>query len=46
MNMYINNVYRHGIEGRSCVLRTICEVAETPLHHNGLVGELLHVMLT
>uniref|UniRef100_A0A182UJ52 Uncharacterized protein n=1 Tax=Anopheles melas TaxID=34690 RepID=A0A182UJ52_9DIPT len=32
--------------GRSCLLRTICEVAETPLHHNGLVGELFEVMFT
>uniref|UniRef100_A0A6E8V205 Uncharacterized protein n=1 Tax=Anopheles coluzzii TaxID=1518534 RepID=A0A6E8V205_ANOCL len=32
--------------GRSCLLRTICEVAETPLHHNGLVGELFEVVFT
>ncbi|XP_069694243.1 uncharacterized protein [Periplaneta americana] len=37
---------RYGVEGRSCLLRTICEVAETPIDHNGLVGELLHVILT
>ncbi|XP_041764425.1 uncharacterized protein LOC121589517 [Anopheles merus] len=32
--------------GRSCLLRTICEVAETPLRHNGLVGELFEVVFT
>ncbi|XP_053660638.1 uncharacterized protein LOC128709658 [Anopheles marshallii] len=31
---------------RDCLLRTVCEVADTPLHHNGLVGELLDVILT
>lgn len=28
------------------MLRTICEVAETPLSHNGLVGELLQIFFT
>uniref|UniRef100_A0A4Y0BI71 Uncharacterized protein n=1 Tax=Anopheles funestus TaxID=62324 RepID=A0A4Y0BI71_ANOFN len=32
--------------GRSCLLRTICEVAETSLRHNGLVGELFEVVFT
>uniref|UniRef100_A0A182IXW2 Uncharacterized protein n=1 Tax=Anopheles atroparvus TaxID=41427 RepID=A0A182IXW2_ANOAO len=32
--------------GRSCLLRTICEVAETPLSHNGLVGELFELVFT
>ncbi|XP_019531252.3 uncharacterized protein LOC109402674 [Aedes albopictus] len=32
--------------GRECVLRTICEVAETPLSHNGLFGEVLDVIFT
>jgi hypothetical protein len=27
-------------------LRTICEVSETPLGHNGLVGELLQLFFT
>ncbi|XP_049286008.1 uncharacterized protein LOC125765150 [Anopheles funestus] len=31
---------------RDCLLRTVCEVADTPLHHNGLVGELLDVIFT
>ncbi|XP_050334100.1 uncharacterized protein LOC126761762 [Bactrocera neohumeralis] len=33
--------------GRDCVLKSICEAAETPFHYgNGLFGELLHVLLT
>uniref|UniRef100_A0A182MHF9 Secreted protein n=1 Tax=Anopheles culicifacies TaxID=139723 RepID=A0A182MHF9_9DIPT len=31
---------------RDCLLRVVCEVADTPLHHNGLVGELLDVIFT
>ena len=34
---------KEGRNGRQCLLRTICEVAETPLAHNGLIGELLHI---
>lgn len=35
-----------GTNGRECVLRTICEVAETPLSHNGMIGEILDVIFT
>ncbi|KAJ9592951.1 hypothetical protein L9F63_015375 [Diploptera punctata] len=34
------------MEGRSCLLRSICEIAETPIYHNGLIGELIHIILT
>ncbi|XP_049939091.1 uncharacterized protein LOC126413235 [Schistocerca serialis cubense] len=37
---------REGLTGRACVLRTVCEVAETPLRHNGLVGDLMHIFFT
>lgn len=37
---------REGKNGRDCILRTICEVSETPLSHNGLVGELLQIFFT
>ncbi|XP_063219087.1 uncharacterized protein LOC134529178 [Bacillus rossius redtenbacheri] len=37
---------RNEVDGRACVLRTVCQVAEAPLHHNGLLGELLHVFFT
>jgi len=32
--------------GHECVLLTICQVAETPLSHNGFVGELLQIFFT
>ncbi|ETN67482.1 hypothetical protein AND_000705 [Anopheles darlingi] len=35
-----------GQRARQCLLRTVCEVADTPLKHNGLVGELLDVVFT
>lgn len=36
-----------GIEGRPCLLRTICEVAEVPFGElNGILGELMHIMFT
>ena len=38
--------HREGKNGRECLLRTICEVAETPVNHNGLVGELLQLFFT
>ncbi|XP_049285289.1 uncharacterized protein LOC125764753 [Anopheles funestus] len=31
---------------RACLLRTICEVADTPLTHNGMVGEILDIIFT
>lgn len=36
-----------GLEGRPCVLRGICEAAETKFtHHSGLLGELMHIAFT
>jgi hypothetical protein len=37
---------RLGIDGRACVLRAICEAADTTFQYNGLAGEVLHVLLT
>lgn len=37
---------REGKNGRECMLRAICEVAESPLSHNGLVGEVLQLFFT
>lgn len=37
---------REGKNGRECMLRAICEVAETPVNHNGIVGELMQVFFT
>ncbi|XP_038106918.1 uncharacterized protein LOC6031218 [Culex quinquefasciatus] len=38
--------HNFGRKGRECVLRTICEVAESPLKHNGMIGEILDVVFT
>lgn len=36
-----------GLEGRQCVLRSICEAAETKFtHHSGIFGELFHILFT
>lgn len=36
-----------GLEGRPCVLRAICEAAETPFtHYSGLFGEIFHIIFT
>ncbi|XP_053691831.1 uncharacterized protein LOC128740319 [Sabethes cyaneus] len=35
-----------GSDGRECMLRAICEVAEAPLGHNGMIGEILDVIFT
>ncbi|XP_073960225.1 uncharacterized protein [Choristoneura fumiferana] len=36
----------HGMKGKECMLRNICEAAETPLHHNGLLGHIMHIIFT
>jgi len=35
-----------GKDGESCLLRAICEVAETPNHVDGLWGEMINLMLS
>ena len=42
----IKSIHRYGLMGRSCLLRSICEIAEIPVYYNGLIGELLHVIFT
>ncbi|XP_076315510.1 uncharacterized protein LOC143228056 [Tachypleus tridentatus] len=37
---------RFGIDGKECVLRTICEVAEVPLLEDGLLGEVLNLLIS
>ncbi|XP_037971832.2 uncharacterized protein LOC105385430 [Plutella xylostella] len=37
---------RHGFSGRACLLRAICESSTRHLLHNGVVGDLLHLVLT
>lgn len=39
--------HRKGFDGRSCVLRAICEASEARFTHtSGLIGELLHIAFT
>lgn len=37
---------RRGRDGRQCILRAICEVAESPFAHNGLFGEIIDKIFT
>ncbi|XP_043288494.1 uncharacterized protein [Venturia canescens] len=39
-------IERWGGNGRECLMKSICEVAETPLKDQGLVGQLFDVILT
>ncbi|XP_069696657.1 uncharacterized protein [Periplaneta americana] len=36
----------YGLQGRECLLRTICEASESSLRHNGLLGDILHIIFT
>jgi hypothetical protein len=52
----IHNIYvpietfleKHGFQGRTCVLRSICEAARSPFHYEEmhLLEELMHAILT
>nr|KAF7412774.1 hypothetical protein H0235_012625 [Vespula pensylvanica] len=35
-----------GYLGRECLLKTICENSEYPLRHNGVIGDIFHVLFT
>ncbi|XP_012284502.1 uncharacterized protein LOC105701920 [Orussus abietinus] len=35
-----------GFPGRSCLLRTICEITKNPILENGLVGDILRIIFT
>lgn len=39
-------IQTHGYPGRECLLRTICELSASTLEHNGVLGELLHVIFS
>ncbi|XP_069694334.1 uncharacterized protein [Periplaneta americana] len=36
----------YGLDGRECLLRTICETSESSIRHNGLLGDILHIIFT
>jgi hypothetical protein len=44
--MSISTLLRMNLDGRACVLRAICEAAETTISDSGLAGEVLHILLT
>ncbi|XP_012232285.1 uncharacterized protein [Linepithema humile] len=35
-----------GYPGRECLLRAICETSEFPLQHNGMIGDIMHVLFS
>lgn len=40
-------VKHHGFEGRSCIMRMICESSQVNFtYKNGILGELMHILLT
>ncbi|CAG0915460.1 unnamed protein product [Notodromas monacha] len=36
---------RFGLDGKACILRAICEIGDAPLLHDGLLGEVLSMVL-
>jgi hypothetical protein len=38
----------HGFDGRTCLLRSICEAAHSPFHHEemNILEEIMHAILT
>lgn len=44
----LNYIFRHGLKGRECLLRTICDNALYNLEHdgNGLYGQVLNIIFT
>ena len=44
--LYLLANIRLGLNGEACLQRTICELAESPLAHNGLFGKLVHLLMT
>ncbi|XP_017886549.2 uncharacterized protein LOC108628857, partial [Ceratina calcarata] len=43
----VKNKFEHyGYQGHGCLLRAICETSEHPLRHNGLIGDIVHVIFT
>ena len=35
-----------GVDGHACLLRTMCEFGSSPHHDNGIVGDVLDVLLS
>ncbi|KAK4292373.1 hypothetical protein Pmani_034856 [Petrolisthes manimaculis] len=45
-SVLIDSLNRFGVDGKACLLRSVCEVAESPLRDDGLLGEILNIVLT
>jgi hypothetical protein len=55
-NKALRNIYlplellleKYGFDGRTCVLRSICEAAHSPFHHEEMnfLEEMVHSVLT
>lgn len=43
IEIYLNN---QGKPGRECLLKSICDAAEHPIHQAGVFDELIHLVLT
>ncbi|KAI4456128.1 hypothetical protein MML48_8g00006779 [Holotrichia oblita] len=41
-----NKLEAHGYPGKACLLRTICEASEYSMEHNGVLADILHIILT
>jgi len=39
-------IYSLGFDGSQCLRRAICELAEAPLGHHGLLGKLVHLIFS
>ncbi|KAG5866872.1 hypothetical protein JTB14_030169 [Gonioctena quinquepunctata] len=42
----VKSLTRYGYAGKECLLRTICEAAEYSTKNTGVLGDILHVLLT
>ncbi|XP_037071102.1 uncharacterized protein LOC119092234 [Pollicipes pollicipes] len=45
-NTFKSTVSRFGADGEACLQRAVCEVAEAPLRRDGLIGDILNMILS
>lgn len=39
--------YRYGFDGKSCLLKAICDVSQHQYgQNNGLIGDIIHILFT
>ncbi|XP_059621824.1 uncharacterized protein LOC132265262 [Phlebotomus argentipes] len=45
--MLESRLQNHGLRGRACLLRAVCESSEGPIHElTGVLGDVIHIILT